>query len=99
MLLDDSFEEKTLIDTEDLELNKNIHEFWAWVLSNLPDKLHMLRAPIPRTVITAFDRVEKLDAAVSKYQQAALQQAPPQQTSTQPAPQETPEQKQDQSKE
>jgi hypothetical protein len=92
MMLDSSFESKVLTDTEDPELNKQIHEFWAWVLTNLPDKLHMLKAPIPRTVINAFDKSEKLDKAMEKYNQS---QAQP----TQPTQAEQPEKQTEQSKE
>lgn len=61
-MVDANFENKTLSDEQDMTLNKEIHEFWNWVLTNLPSKLHLLRAPIPRTVVKAFDKIEREEA-------------------------------------
>lgn len=68
MPVDADFENKTLIGSQDMELNKNIHEFWKWVLTSLPTKMHLLRAPIPRTVTKAFEKIERDEDALDAHQ-------------------------------
>lgn len=65
-MLDENFENKILTESQDMDLNKEIHEFWNWVVTSLPSKMHLLRAPIPRTVLKAFEKVDREEEAIER---------------------------------
>ena len=61
------FENHVIEPKQDMELNHNIHKFWEWALTHLPESMPRIKAKVPNTVLKTLEKTEQEEEFVKEY--------------------------------